>query len=138
MIYIVINKSNMKLKNYNQLRKTKVCNEGCIPQENDVIQEPMPLTIQNKESNILELRCKEYGFTYQIGENVIFIMTGVAAWYMEFKNNKIKLYHRNPKYPMKGYRHGALQEDYHAQNVQCETVEAYLEYIYCHDKKYNH
>lgn len=107
-----------------------------VPPENNEYQEPIASSIQNKKSAIWELRCEEYGFTYQTGENVIFIMTGVGAWCLEFKYNNIELYHRNPKYPMKKYRHGTLREDYHAQNVQCKTVEAYLEYIYCHDKKY--
>ena len=136
MLYVVINKNNMKLKKYKQLSDMKIYKDSHVSQKKDEIQESMSPIIQNKESDILELRCREYGFTYQIGENIIFIMTGVAAWYLEFKHSQIKLYHRNPKYPMKRYRHGALQEEYHAQNVQCETVEAYLEYIYCHDKKY--
>lgn len=136
MIYIVINKKNMKLQETKQLRDMKVYKDSSILQENDKIQESVPITTLNKESDIFESRCKEYGFTYQIGENIIFIMTGVAAWYIEFKQEQIKLYHRNPKYPSKGYHHGTLQNDYHDQNVHCETVEAYLEYIYCHDKKY--
>lgn len=63
-------------------------------------------------------------------------MTNIASWYLEFKSNKIKLYHRNPGYPMKSYRHGSLRGDYHEQKVWCKNLETYLEYIYCHDIKY--
>lgn len=83
----------------------------------------------------LETLCERYGFSYQIGENIIFITTRIAAWCLLFDGNKIELLHRNLKYSLKSYQHTALRNDYHLQKVKYDTVEKYLQYIYQHDKK---
>lgn len=90
------------------------------------------------EKMIVE-KCNELGIKVQLGENIIYLFTGLAHWrlYLNSDNSLDCAMHENYRFKKhSGLNSHKTYNGFHRQKLRSNNIESVLEYIYDHDRKF--
>lgn len=93
----------------------------------------LPLTEEK-----MEKICKQFGVTYNISNDVVFIKTEFSSWIVYLRDGKVhKLYHENYRQSASDFfkmQKKKLTEGYHQQKLLSDHFYDVVQYIKYHDK----
>ena len=93
----------------------------------------LPLTEEK-----MEKICKQFGVTYNISNDVVFIKTEFSSWIVYLRDGKVhKLYHENYRQSASAFfkmQKKKLTEGYHQQKLLSDHFYDVVQYIKYHDK----